>query len=259
MDNAPVSAIALRIAAPGTSKEEFARRANTLADAMLALPASMGVISKIDLFLPNDTFRDIVQRMQLGIPPVCVLARYEFTSDEARLGLLADPEFNRLLAEFDPLGTKTSFPVDITTYKDAPPILGSGTKMVGLAIMNIPQATPSDNLAGLAQPAADLHQKLKPSIEEYLALPEVQRGLAKHTVLQMSQHHKLPSQALVERGANSVLTRNQSTIIIISEAPDLTEIAQSPAVMDITKKLRETLPVFESMAFVAEVITKTAL
>ncbi|KAF7304601.1 hypothetical protein HMN09_00863200 [Mycena chlorophos] len=255
--NVPVSGISLRIAAPGTSKEEFTRRANAFADATLALPAAMGVISKIDLYFPNDLFRDVVESMQLGIPPVCVLIRYEFSSDEARLKLLGIPEFNRLSAEFDPQGTNTAFPVDITTYVDQPGLLGSGKKMTGVSIMNIP--TTSNNLAGLAQPAGAFYEKLNPTIAEFLAIPDVQRGLAKYTVMQMSQIHQLPPPAMLESRRNNVLARNQSTIIVITEAADFTEIAQSPAVLGIAKKFRETITGLESMVFAADVTTKTAL
>nr|GAT47588.1 predicted protein [Mycena chlorophos] len=207
MENAPVTVIAIRIAAPGTPKQEFARRAEALADAELALPASKGALSKIVLYFPNETHRDVVEKLQLGLPPVCALARYEFASDEARLMLLANPEFNRLSGQFDPLGTNTTLPVEIATYIDQPSVLSSGVTMTGLMVMHVP--TRSDNYTVLAHQAADLHQKLKPSIEEFLATPEAQRVVANHTVFQMSRVHQFPSRAIVESRGNSILTRNQ--------------------------------------------------
>nr|GAT52103.1 predicted protein [Mycena chlorophos] len=160
MNNTPVSAIVLRIAAQGTSKEEFARRAENLANAQLALPASKGALSKIVLvsarssvqvqaliemllqYIPNDTIRDVVKRLQFGLPPVCLLSLYEFASDEARLKLLGNPEFMLLSAEFDPQGTNTAFPVEITTYLDQPMAsLSSGPTTTGVTIMNIPTMT----------------------------------------------------------------------------------------------------------------------
>nr|GAT47590.1 predicted protein [Mycena chlorophos] len=252
MSNVPVNAIAIRIAAPGTSKQEFARRAQALAEAELALPASKGALSQIVLYIPNDGDRDVVKKMQLGFPPVCVLARYEFANDEARLKLLENPQFNRLSGEFDLLGIHTAFPVEITTDWDQPSVLSSGTTTTGFTIMNIP--TPSNDFARLAQSAADFHQQLQPLIEELLAIPEVQRGLTKYQVWQMSQIHRLPSRTIVESRGNSVLTRNQSTVIVMSEAADFTEIARCSVIFDIGKKVRDTVPAFESMAFDADVV-----
>ncbi|KAF7304603.1 hypothetical protein HMN09_00863400 [Mycena chlorophos] len=256
MNNAPVSAIAIRIAAPGTSKQDFLRRTEALADEELALPASWGALSKIVLYIPNDGDRDVVKKMQLGFPPVCVLVRYEFSSDEARLQLFTNPEFNQLSKAFDsdPLSINTAFPVESTTYLDQPSVLSSGTTTTGFTIMNIP--TPSDDFAGLAQSAADFHQKLKPFIEELLAIPEVQRGLTKYQVWQMSRIHRFPSRDMVESRGNGVLTRNQSTVIVMSEAADFTEIARSPAILDIANKFRETMPAFESMGFGADVVVR---
>ncbi|KAJ6556140.1 hypothetical protein B0H19DRAFT_1151993 [Mycena capillaripes] len=165
--------IGIHQAPPGLSKRELESGIETLVANWLELPIIKTNASKMDMIFSNDLLETQVKAA--GVPdsgPFAII-KTEYETVDNMIAVMQHQQSLKLVAgreEFKRERGASVFSAEVTTKIDKP---GSKDRAHGIAILRVPEGESPEHVA----------RKLEALLDRFVALPAIQKGVSKCTVL----------------------------------------------------------------------------